>query len=99
MTIPHYTIDDLVAGGALPAPVLNACVECICESRNILVTGPVAAGKTTLLCALAGLLPGGDDVLVIDAGGGFRAEGAGCRRVERRGGQTPDAFRDAVGCA
>ena len=62
----NYTARDLVESGTLPPRVLEACLECIRERRNILVTGEVGSGKTTLLQALASLLPDDDPVLILD---------------------------------
>ena len=48
---PHWTpcriatADGLVATGSLPAEVLNACVECLCDRRSALVTGRWAQGR------------------------------------------------------
>ena len=90
------TTRQLVEAGALPSPVLAACLLCIQERCNLLVAGPTGTGKTTLLQALCRHIPASDSVLVIDAGGGVRAAEAGWRRVEWRGGQTRESFRDAV---
>ena len=59
----------LVEMGSLQPRVLEACSECIRARRNILVTGVRDAGKTTLLQALAGLIPADEPVLVLDGWG------------------------------
>ena len=90
------TTHQLVEAGALPPPVLAACLQCIEERRNLLVAGPTGAGKTNLLQALSRHIPSSDSVLVIDAGGGVRVAEAGWRRVEWRREQARESFRDAT---
>ncbi len=62
----NYTARDLVESGALPPMALEACVESIRKRRNVIITVETGVGKTTLLQALAGLLPDDDPVLILD---------------------------------
>ena len=57
---------DLFGMGARPPGVLEACGPCLSQRGKVLVTGITGEGKTTLLQALARLLPPNEPVLVLD---------------------------------
>ena len=94
--MPDFTADGLVEAGVLPPAVLAACTECLRGRRNVLVAGPTGVGKTTLLSALAALVPEGEGMLLIDACEQLRLEGPAVRRPGSHPGSVGPAFREAV---
>ena len=67
-----FTLDELVAGGTVPAaaaPVLRALVA---ARANLLVSGATGSGKTTLLATLLSLVPADQRVVVIEESGELR---------------------------
>ena len=82
--------------GSLQPRVLEACSECIRARRNILVTGVRDAGKTTLLQALAGLIPADEPVLVLDGWDELDLGGARLERIVLRGIDSPGSRRQAI---
>ena len=80
----HLTAADLVESGALPPRALEACVECLRDCGNLLVTGVAGAGKTVLMHALAELLPADERLLALDAADELRLERPQWERIELR---------------
>jgi len=67
-----YTLEELVAAGAVPAaslPLLRALVQ---ERLNLLVSGATGAGKTTLLAALLATVPADERIVLIEESGELR---------------------------
>ena len=62
----RYSLDDLVAIGALTPDVAAILVEAIASQQNILISGGTGTGKTTLLNALAARIPEEDRIVVIE---------------------------------
>ena len=61
-----FTVDDLLALGALSpqmAAFLRICVE---QRRNILISGGTGSGKTTLLNVLSDFIPDGERIITIE---------------------------------
>ncbi|MDE0166787.1 MAG: ATPase, T2SS/T4P/T4SS family [Bryobacterales bacterium] len=92
----NYTARDLVDTGTLPPRALEACVECIRLRRNILVTGETGSGKTTLIQALAGLLPDSEPVLILDDGDELALDDLHRERVFLRRGDLQNPPRQVV---
>ncbi len=91
----NLTTSDLVSSGALPPPVLEACVDCIRARNNVLITGITGAGKTTLLHALTGLLAPDEPLLALDSADELRFQNPHWDRVRNRGTQ-PACWRQCV---
>ena len=84
----NYTARDLVETGTLSPRVLEACIECSRERRNILVTGTTGAGKTVLIKALAGLLPADEPLILLDDCDELQADGPCQERIPLQRGNT-----------
>ncbi|MCY4662072.1 MAG: ATPase, T2SS/T4P/T4SS family, partial [Acidobacteria bacterium] len=89
-----FTVDELTAGGSLPALVVEQAAGVLASGRNLLISGGTGSGKTTLLNALVSLLPAAGRVISIedtlelrlrrDNGLRFEARGLGGRGVTIR---------------
>ena len=62
----QFTAEDLVEMGSLPQAVLDEAAAHLRSRRNLLIAGGTGSGKTTLLQALAGTIPAGERILVIE---------------------------------
>jgi pilus assembly protein CpaF len=62
----RYSLEDLVSIGALPPHAAALLGEAIRRRRNVLISGGTGTGKTTLLNALANLIPDGDRIALIE---------------------------------
>ena len=80
-----FSAAELVSMGSLPKSVLGVVNDVVAEGGNVLIAGGTNSGKTTLLNALVGLLPGDDRVIVIEDTMEIRVEHANCVRFEARG--------------
>ena len=92
----NYTARDLVEMGTLPPRALEAFVECIRKRRNVLITGGPGTGKTTLIQALAGMLPDDQPVLVLDDSGELALDGPHRERIFLRRGDLQNPPRQVV---
>lgn len=61
-----FTVDELVRIGTMTTEGLARVKTAIARNQNILISGGTSTGKTTLLNALAGLLPPEDRVVLIE---------------------------------
>lgn len=62
----RFTADELVRLGSLTQEVLTQLQDAIGCNRNILISGGTGTGKTTLLNALATLIPENDRLILIE---------------------------------
>ena len=87
---------DLFATGRWPAGLLEACGPCISQRRTVLVTGRAGSGKTTLIAALARLLPSTEPVLVLDDGEELNLDGPLRELIPLRRADSAKSTREAV---
>src|SRR3954449_1573464 len=59
----HYTAEELVRAGMIPAELLDVLRTAIRNRQNILISGGTSTGKTTLLNALAAYIDPTDRVV------------------------------------
>jgi pilus assembly protein CpaF len=64
---PGYSLDDLVNLGALSTEMHELLARAVAAERHIVVLGPVGAGVTTLLGALAREAPEHERILAVEA--------------------------------
>ena len=62
----RLSLADLARSGSLPGKLPALVSRAVAERRNILVSGGTGTGKTTLLAAIASLIPPDQRVLVIE---------------------------------
>ena len=62
----RLALDDLVASASLSEAVAKEVGRAVDERRNILVSGGTGTGKTTLLAAIARLIPADERVVTIE---------------------------------
>ena len=62
----RYSLEELVAVGAVPEGVAAALTNAVATQQNILISGGTGTGKTTLLNALAARIPDEDRIVVIE---------------------------------
>jgi pilus assembly protein CpaF len=79
-----FTVDDLIRSGTLSAPVLEAVRMAIDARHTILISGGTSTGKTTLLNALAALLPPIDRIVLIEDTAELRVNQPNVVRFEAR---------------
>ncbi|GAB3263357.1 TadA family conjugal transfer-associated ATPase [Alteromonas gracilis] len=61
-----FTLDELVAEGALPAEGARLLTRVVEARAAFLVSGGTGSGKTTLLGALLGLVPSGERLVLVE---------------------------------
>jgi len=79
-----FTADELVGAGMLDESTLGAICTAIAARHTILISGGTSTGKTTLLNALAGLLPEADRVVLIEDTAELRIDNPNVVRFEAR---------------
>jgi pilus assembly protein CpaF len=62
----HYSLDELVAMGALSRDDADQLVGLVRARKKILIIGPTGCGKTSLLNALAAYIPATDRIVLIE---------------------------------
>src|SRR5216683_3204948 len=62
------TLTELAPLGMLSEQAADFLAACVRARKNIVVAGPVSSGKTTLLNALGGAIPGSERVVVCESG-------------------------------
>jgi pilus assembly protein CpaF len=62
----RYSLEDLIEAGTLSPELANDLRQAVASRQNVLVSGGTGTGKTTLLNALAALIPDDDRIAVIE---------------------------------
>lgn len=75
---------DLVAAGAISAPMAQFLVRCVRSRKNVVVSGGTGAGKTTLLNVLSSEIPEGERVVTIEDAAELRLDHAHLVALEAR---------------
>lgn len=61
-----FTLDELVAAGALPSQWAGLLCALVLRRANVLISGGTGTGKTTLLAALLSLVPDDERVVTVE---------------------------------
>jgi pilus assembly protein CpaF len=85
----RYSLDDLVGVGTTTTHVAAHLRHAVASQQNILVSGGTGTGKTTLLNALAALIPDQDRIVVIEETAEIHLEKPNLVRLEARRAQAP----------
>jgi pilus assembly protein CpaF len=85
----RYALDDLVGVGALTPDMAAQLAAAVATQQNVLISGGTGTGKTTLLNALASLIPDGDRVIVIEETAEIHLPKPDVLRFEARRAQAP----------
>ncbi len=78
------TAEDLIAGNALTAPMLELLQGCVRAHLNILISGGTGAGKTTLLNVLSGSLSDRERIVTIEDAAELQLHQSHVVRLETR---------------
>src|SRR5919112_7251 len=93
LTIRKFTrrfgLEELVAVGTLTPDVAAQLRDAVGTQQNILVSGGTGTGKTTLLNALAALIPDRDRIVVIEETSEIHLDKPNVLRLEARRAQAP----------
>jgi pilus assembly protein CpaF len=79
-----FSLDDLVTGGTLPAPLAELLADSVRGRASILVSGGTSSGKTTTLNALSGAIPDGERIVTIEDAAELRLRQRHVIRLEAR---------------
>jgi pilus assembly protein CpaF len=79
-----FTVDELIRIGTLTPAMVSAVRRGMDRRENILISGGTGTGKTTVLNALAALLPADDRVIVIEDTAELQLEKPNLVRFEAR---------------
>jgi pilus assembly protein CpaF len=80
----RFTADELVRTGTLPRPALEEIRRAVEARENLLISGGTGTGKTTVLNALAELVPSDERVILIEDTAELQLEKPNLVRFEAR---------------
>jgi pilus assembly protein CpaF len=80
----HFAIEDLIARGTVPPEIAGRLKLGVISRQNMLIAGATGCGKTTLLNALANLIPRHERVLVIEDTAEIQIDAPNLVRFEAR---------------
>src|SRR3954467_15971568 len=79
-----FSLQDLVAGGTLSAPLGAFLEACVRARATVLVSGGTGSGKTTTLNAMSGAIPDGERIVTIEDAAELRLRQRHVVRLEAR---------------
>jgi pilus assembly protein CpaF len=79
-----FSLEDLVEGGTLPAPLAEFLAGRVRDRAAVLVSGGTGSGKTTTLNALSGAIPEGERIVTIEDAAELRLRQTHVVRLEAR---------------
>jgi pilus assembly protein CpaF len=85
----RYSLEDLVKVGTISQAVAGQLRSAVAQQENILISGGTGTGKTTLLNALAVLVPDTDRIVVIEETAEIHLQKPNLLRLEARRAQAP----------
>jgi pilus assembly protein CpaF len=85
----RYNLEDLVGAGTISQAVAGQLRSAVAQQKNILISGGTGTGKTTLLNALAALVPDTDRIVVIEETAEIHLQKPNLLRLEARRAQAP----------
>jgi pilus assembly protein CpaF len=85
----RYSLDDLVEAGTLSTATAQVLTQAVAAHQNVLISGGTGTGKTTLLNALAALIPDRERIVVIEETAEIHLEKPNLVRLEARRLQVP----------
>jgi pilus assembly protein CpaF len=85
----RFTLDDLVDIGTVSPAVAQRLADAVQRQRNLLISGGTGTGKTTLLNALAALIPDHERIVVIEETAEIHLKKPNLVRLEARRAQVP----------
>jgi pilus assembly protein CpaF len=84
----HFELDDLISAGTLDRALANRLEDYVLGRKNILVAGGTGAGKTSLLNAMARLIPEDERLLLIEDTAEIQINHLNLVRLEARSAQN-----------
>ena len=92
----RWTLQELVRTGALPESVRDRIAAAILNHKNILIAGGTGTGKTTMLNALASLIPTSERLVIIEDTAEIQLTAPNLVRFEARREQASDNPEDHI---
>lgn len=84
----HFEIEDLIAAGTLDRALANRLEDYVLNRKNVLVAGGTGAGKTSLVNAMARLIPDDERLLLIEDTAELQINHLNLVRFEARSAQS-----------